>query len=103
MNWNEVYEWLKSYNHIHEGWDCITVNDDGFYAKDEMENTFISIFTRGGDELVLYVGCLKPKVSVGSSTGYHVSNCWDVIDFLDDNLENMYDELMKKVMNEANI
>ncbi len=102
MNWNEVYEWLKSHNHVHEKWDCVAVGDDSFYAEDKMENTFISIFTRGGDELVLYVGCLRPKVSVGSGTGYHVSNCWDVIDFLEENLEDMYDELMKKVMNEVN-
>ena len=97
MNWNEVYEWLKSHNHIHEGWECIEVGDDSFYAEDEMENTFISIFTRSEDELVLYIGCLQPKVSVGSSTDCYVSNCWDVIDFLEDNLENMYDELMRKV------
>jgi hypothetical protein len=102
MNWNEVYEWLKSHNHVHEKWDCIAVGDDSFYAEDKMENTFISIFTRGGDELVLYVGCLRPKVSVGSGTGCYVSNCWDVIDFLEDNLEDMYDELMRKVMNEVN-
>ena len=67
-----------------------------------METTFISIFTRGGDELVLYVCCLRPKVSVGSGTGCYVSNCWDVIDFLEENLEDMYNELMKKVMNEVN-
>ena len=102
MNWNEVYEWLKSHNHVHEGWDCIAVGDDSFYAEDKAENTFISIFTRGEGELVLYVGCRRPKVSVGSGTGYYVSNCWDVIDFLEDNLEDMYDELMKKAMNEVN-
>ena len=97
MNWNEIYEWLKSHNHIHEGWTYITIGDDNFYAEDEMENTFISIFTRNEDELVLYVGCLRPKVSVGGNTDCYVSNCWDVIDFLEGNLENMYDELMRKV------
>ena len=102
MNWNEVYEWLKSHNHVHEKWDCIAFDIDSFYAEDKLENTFISIFFRGGDELVFIVGCMRPKVSVGGSTGYHVSNCWDVIDFLEENLEDMYDELMKKVMNEVN-
>ena len=102
MNWNEVYDWLRSHNHVHENWERIEINDDGFYAEDEIENTFISIFTRGGDELVLYVGCLRPKISVGSGTGWYVSTCWDVIDFLDDHLEDMYDELMQKVMNEVN-
>lgn len=98
MNWNEVYEWLKSHGHIHDGWETIAVGDDRFYAEDEMENTFISIFTRGGNELVLYVGCFRPKVSVGSGTGYYVSHSDDVINFLEDNLEDMYDELMRKVM-----
>ena len=102
MNWNEVYDWLRSHNHVHENWERIEINDDSFYAEDEIENTFISIFTRGGDELVLYVGCLRPKISVGSGTGWYVSTCWDVIDFLDDHLEDIYDELMQKVMNEVN-
>ena len=35
-----------------------------FYAEDEMENTFISIFTSSNDELVIYVGYLQPKVWV---------------------------------------
>ena len=98
MNWNEVYEWLKSHGHVQENWDCIEISDDSFYAEDSMENTFISLFTRGVDELVLYVGCLRPKMSVGGSTGFYVSDCWDVIDFLVDYLEDMYDELMGKAM-----
>jgi hypothetical protein len=97
MNWNEVYEWLKSRGHVREDWDCIGIGDDSFYAEDSLENTFISIFTRG-DELVLYVGCRRPKISVGGGTGYHVSTCWDVIDFLEDHLEDMYNELTKKFM-----
>lgn len=103
MTWVYIKEWLESHGYINPTWNCIEVNEDGFYAEDKIENTFISIFTHNNDELVLYVGCLQPKVSVGSSTGYYVSNCWDVIDFLDDSLENMYDELMKKIMNEVNI
>ena len=98
MDWILVKEWLENHGHINSNWDCVAVSEDSFYAEDKMENTFISIFTRGGDELVIYVGCLRPKVSVGSSTGYYVSNCWDVIDFLEDNLEDMYDELMRKVV-----
>ena len=102
MNWNEVYEWLKRHGHVNDNWEHLEISDDSLYAKDSFENTFISLFTRGGDELVIYVGCLRPKMSVGSGTGCYVSNCWDVIDFLGDNLEDMYDELMKKVMNEVN-
>ena len=99
MNWNEVYEWLKSHGHINDEWENIAVTDDGFYAEDKMENTFISLFTRGSDdELVFYVGCLRPKVSVGSCTGLYVSHSGDVIGFLEDHLEYMYDALMRKVM-----
>ena len=98
MTWVDVKEWLESHGHINPTWDCVEVNEDSFYAEDEMENTFISIFTRGNDELVIYVGCLQPKVSVGSGTGYQVTHSDDVIYFLEDNLENMYDELMRKVM-----
>ena len=98
MNWNEVYEWLKSHGHVREDWDCIGIGDDSFYAEDKMENTFISIFLRGGDELVLYVGCLRPKVSVGSGTGLYVSHSGEIIGFLEDHLEYMYDALMRKVM-----
>ena len=98
MNWNEVYEWLKSHNHVHENWDCIAVGDDSFYAEDKMENTFISLFVRGGCELVAIVGMMHPKISVGGSTGVEVYSHENVIWFLEDNLEDMYDELMRKVV-----
>jgi hypothetical protein len=102
MNWNIVKEWLETHGHINPAWDCIGIGDDSFYAEDKTENTFISIFTRGEGELVLYVGCRRPKISVGSGTGYYVSNIWDVIDFLEDNLEGMYDQLMEKVIKGVN-
>ena len=98
MNWNEVYEWLKSHGHVHEGWDCIGVGDDGFYAEDEMENTYISLFTKGGDELVAIVGMKHPKVSVGGATDATIHSIEDVIYFLEDNLEDMYDALMRKAV-----
>jgi hypothetical protein len=98
MNWTIVCKWLKDRGHIGDHWERLDVTEDGIYAEDSFENTFISIFTRGENELVLYVGCLQPKVSVGSGTGYYVVTCWDVIDFLEDNLEDMYNELMRKVM-----
>lgn len=63
-----------------------------------MENTFISIFTHSNDELVVYVGCLRPKVSVGGKTGYQITHSDDIIYFLEDNLEDMYNELMRKVI-----
>ena len=99
MNWNEVYEWLKHHGHVNDSWDRIDITDS-FYAEDEFDNTFISIFTRGSDaELVIYIGCLQPKISVGGATAFTVENHWDVIDYLHDNLEAMYLDLAKKYVN----
>ena len=98
MNWILVKEWLENHGHINPNWDCIGVSDDSFYAEDKMENTFISLFTRGGCELVAIVGMMHPKVSVGGSTGIDVYSHENVIWFLEDNLEDMYDELMRKVV-----
>jgi hypothetical protein len=98
MTWVDIKEWLETHEHISPTWDCVEVNEDSFYAEDEMENTFISIFTRSNDELVVYVGCLRPKISVGGETGYQVTHSDDIIYFLEDNLEDMYNELMRKVM-----
>lgn len=98
MTWVYIKEWLESHGYINPTWNCVEVNEDGFYAEDEMENTFISIFTHNNDELVVYVGCLRPKVSVGGTTGYQVTHSDDIIYFLEDNLEDMYNELMRKVI-----
>ena len=98
MDWNEVYNWLVSHGHVTENWEAIGIGYESFYAEDSFENTFISIFTRG-EELVLIVGCLRPKVSVGSGTGYMVQSHEDVIYYLEEHLEEMYDELMRKVVN----
>jgi hypothetical protein len=98
MIWNEVYEWLKSHNHVNEKWDCIAVGEDSFYAEDKMENTFISLFQRGENELVAVVGMMRPNVSVGGPTDAVIYSYEDVIYFLEDNLEDMYDELMRKAV-----
>jgi hypothetical protein len=97
-----VKEWLETHGHINPAWDCIGVGDDSFYAEDKTENTIISIFTRAGGELILYVGCRRPNISVGGSTGHFVFTGWDVIDFLSDHLEDMYDQLMEKVIKGVN-
>ena len=94
MNWDEVYEWLKNNGHIKDTWDYTSIDEDSLYSEDDIENTFISIFTRAGNELVVYVGCLVPKISVGRS-GAIVHHHEDVINYLENNLEQMYDELMK--------
>lgn len=98
MNWEFVHEWLKSHGHVNENWDCVAVGEDSFYAEDKAENTFISLFTRGGSELIAVVGMNHPKLSVGGSTGVEVFSHEDVIYFLEDNLEYFYDELMRKVV-----
>jgi hypothetical protein len=102
MNWMLVKEWLEDHGHINPNWDCIGVGDDSFYAEDKMENTFISLFTRGSDELVAIVGMKHPKISVGGATDAVIYSIEDVIYFLEDNLEDMYDQFMRKAMSEVN-
>ena len=97
MDWMLVKEWLEDHGHINSNWDCVAVNEDSFYAEDKMENTFISLFQRGGCELVAVVGMRRPHISVGGPTDVAIYSHEDVIYFLEDNLEDMYDELMRKV------
>lgn len=96
MNWNEVLLWLLSHNHVSESWERIET-EDGIYCEDSFENTFLSVFTRADGELIVYVGMPNSKVSVGRGTGVYVEGYWDVIAYLEDNLEDIYTELMNKV------
>ena len=98
MEWMLVKDWLERCGQIDENWDCVAVGEDSFYAEDAAENTFISLFLRGGCELVAFVGMLRPKVSVGGSTGVAIYSHEDVIAYLEDNLGDMYDELMRKAV-----
>ena len=98
MDWILVKEWLESHGHISPNWDCIGVASNSFYAEDKMENTFISLFTRGEHELVAIVGMKHPKVSVSGPTDAVIHSIEDVIYFLEDNLEDMYDALMRKAV-----
>lgn len=98
MDWALVKEWLEDHGHINSNWDYVAVSEDSFYAEDKMENTFISLFLRGGCELVAIVGMIRPKVSVGSPTDAVIHSHEDVIYFLEDNLEDMYDQLMEKAI-----
>ena len=95
MNWNEVLLWLLSHNHVGENWERIET-EDGVYCEDSFENTFLSVFTRADGELIVYVGMPNSKVSVGRGTGVYVEDYWDVIAYLEDNLEDIYTELMNK-------
>lgn len=101
IDWNEVVRWLKEHGHMNDSWDCVEVGEDSFYAEDNAENTIISLFTRAGGELIVFVGCRRPNISVGGSTGVFVESYLDVLDWLFDNLEPMYDELMEKIMKEV--
>lgn len=98
MEYREVLQWLKDHGHINEDWA-----DNALYCRDEFENTMISVFNRVDGELICYVGCVRPDVSVGGSTGIYVANPWDVIDYLTDHLEDMYEDLMKKVSEQYEI
>ena len=102
MTWMLVKEWLENHGHINSNWDCVAVSEDSFYAEDKMENTFISLFQRGSCELVAIVGMRRPHISVGGPTDAAIYSHEDVIYFLEDNLEDMYDQLMQKAMNEVN-
>ena len=92
----EVYNWLVDHGHINPPWKEIHVDEDSLYAEDPLENTFISIFYKSYG-VAIFVGCLRPKISVGGD--YSIDpDCWSVINFLEDNLEEMYDKLMRKAV-----
>ena len=101
MDWDIVREWLDYHGHIRDDWDRIDVTEDGIYCEDTPENTFISVFTKFSGELVVFVGCLSPKLSVGGHTCIYVEDVWQVIDYLQDNLENMFEDLANKFFEEA--
>lgn len=97
IEWPTIIEWLELHGHISFNWEEIT-NEDCVYCADTLENTFISIFTKVSGELVVFVGCNKPKISVGGDTGIYIQSEWDIIDYLEDNLEDMFDKLNIKIM-----
>lgn len=96
VNWNEVCSWLENHGHITHDWDHVMVHDDGIYCKDDVENTMISVFKKNSGELVAFVGILTPNMSVGGDTCVFVETEWDVIDYLTDNMQRLYDELTRK-------
>ena len=92
-------QFFRDHEHIYDDWAEISWAEDCLYCRDELENTMISVFNRVDGELICYVGCLRPAVSVGGPTGVYVISPWDVIDYLSDNLEDMYLDLAKKCLN----
>lgn len=96
MNWEEVRYWLERHGHINSQWERIEVSTDGIYCEDASENTIISIFTKVSGELVVFIGMLKPKTSIGGETGVYVESHWDVCDYLVDNMERLIEKLEDK-------
>ena len=101
MDWDIVREWLDYHGHIRDTWERIETHDHGVYCEDTIENTFISVFTKVSGELVVGVGCVTPKVTISIQTGIYVEDVWQVIDYLHDNLENMFEDLANKFFEEA--
>lgn len=98
MNWAEICNWLVIHGHISMKWETIEVSDDGLYCSDTYENTYISVFTKGSGELVVFIGCFNPRISVGGNTSVYVETDCEVMDYLRDNMDRLYDELMGKAM-----
>lgn len=96
MDWNIVKDWLERHGHIRPDWETIEISNDGIYCSDTMENTIISIFTKVSTELVVFVGTIKPKVSVGGNTGIYIQSIYDVTDYLSDIMTDLYESLEKK-------
>ncbi len=96
MGWNVVKEWLEDHGHINPDWETVEVQDNGIYCCDTMENTMISIFIKGSMELVVFVGTLKPKMSVGGNTGIYVQSVYDIDGYLSEILEDLYNRLAEK-------
>ncbi len=95
MDWTVVKEWLIQHGYAREDWDCIEITDSSVYLQDSIENTFISAFQSHGN-LIVYVGAVKPKISVGGDTGFPCSSPWDAIDYFIDYLEELWEDLDKK-------
>lgn len=96
MNWSEVSEWLLNHGYMNSSWERVDITEDGFYAEDSFENIFISMIIGGGNELIIFVGCLHPNIFVGGVTDICVESYFDVVDYLNDNFEIYYEELCEK-------
>ena len=96
MDWQVVADWLVSHRYVVEDWDNIEVTDVSVYCSDKNENTFISVFENGG-YVVLFVGSLNPKISVGGDTDRPCNTPWDAIDYMQDYLDEYWDNLDRKI------
>ena len=97
IEWSTITEWLEIHEYISFDWDEIH-NENSIYCADPIEGTFISIFIKPADELVVFVGYNSPKIFVGGDTGIYIQSEWEIIDYLHDNLEDMFEKLNIKIM-----
>lgn len=97
MNWKTVEEWLELHGYISFDWEEQNTDNCIYYA-DTKENTFISIFTKVSGELIVYVGMFNPHTSVGGDTSIYIISEWDIIDYLHDNMEDLFEKLNQKIM-----
>ena len=97
MDWSIVEDWLMRKKYINYTWDRIDVTEEGFYCEDKFENTFISLFSKGQNQLVCFLGCLSPKIYVGGDTCYHD---YDAIYYLENNFEYLSERLNEKIEKE---
>ena len=95
MDWTVVKDWLIDHGYANENWDYIEVTDSSIYLKDDNENTYISAFQAHGN-LIVFVGSVKPKISVGGDTGFACNSPWDAIDYFIEYMEDLWDDLGKK-------
>ena len=97
MDWNIVKNWLIEHGYTSdvEDWEYQLLKD-GIYARSEENNAYLSFFARPEDnQLMVYVGSIKPRLSMGGATGLYLYNIFDVIDYLHDELERIYDDMYK--------
>ena len=97
MDWHIVKDWLIEHGYTSdiEDWEY-QISENGIYAKSEENNDYISAFGRPEDnQLMVYVGSIKPKLSEGGLTGQYLYNIFDVINYLHDELERIYDDMYK--------
>ena len=95
MEWQIVADWLINSGYVSKDWDNIEVTDCSVYCSDKTENTFISVFENGG-YVVLFVGALNPRISVGGDTDRLCNSPWDAIYYMQDYMDEYWERLEHK-------
>ncbi len=95
MEWQVVADWIINAGYAHQNWEYIEITDRSVYFADKDENTFISVFENGG-YVVLFVGVLNPRISVGGDTDRPCESPWDAIYYMQDYMDEYWDSLERK-------